>query len=91
MQTPFPDIAAFDAILQDATLNDVEKLARTFELLTNKFITQSDRQRDYAQALGDSDAVKKEHIKIGVMGNAREIFEHCYRQVTGERGRLWHE
>ncbi len=85
------DIALFDRLLSNSALSDAEKLAQAFDAMTDRFVSSSKNQMEYARALGDEEAVIKAQIKTGVMQTAREIFELCYRQVTGERGSIYNE
>lgn len=80
-----------EAIYSDRKQDELAKMAEAFELTTAAFIAQSKREVELARALGDEDTAVKEHIKAGVMAQARAIFAEQYARVSGRREVLWDE
>ncbi len=83
--------AVFAQIVADPDLTDMEKLPRTFNLVTRKFISHYEHDAELARAMGDQDTAVREQIKAGVLNASRGMYEHCYRQITGVREGIWHE
>ncbi len=64
--------------------DDLRRLAAAFGRLTGDFMAHEANQIELAGALCDDDALLKARIKYGVMAHARQMFQYCYRRVTGE-------
>jgi hypothetical protein len=80
---------AFEKIITDTTLTDLEKLVHTFELVTREFITHSQHEVEVAQAMGDKETAVREQIKSGVMHTSRQMFSYCFIRITGKRSKVW--
>ena len=63
---------------------DSEKLARTFEWITNRVVEDSQREVELLRALGDPQLLVKEQVKLSTIQHARSIFNQCYCMVTGK-------
>ncbi len=70
-------------------LPEVEKLAQAFGRMTGRVVEQANHEIELARAMQDRELVVKAQIKVSVMEHSREIFEQCYRWVTGMEA--WHE
>jgi hypothetical protein len=82
---------AFDRIVVDGSLTDMEKLVHTFDLVTQEYISHYRLDADLARAMGDNDTAVREEIKAGMIQSSRGMFEYCYIRITGRRGPLWDE
>lgn len=82
---------AFEQIVADPSLTDLEKLVKTFDLVTREFIGHSRHQAEVARAMGDKETAVRAQIKAGSLASARGMFAHCYTRITGLRGKLWDE
>jgi hypothetical protein len=82
---------AFEEILNNSALNELEKVTQAFDLVTRHFITHYQHDAEVAQALGDKTTAVREQIKAGVLQSARGMYQHCYQSVTGSRETVWHE
>jgi hypothetical protein len=71
-----------DAIY-DSDEPDVLKLARAFDAVTAAYTDRAAADIELFKAMGDDENVLKERLKHGVMANARNIFNDCYRRITG--------
>jgi hypothetical protein len=80
-----------ERIAADDALNEMERLAAAFGLVTASIIEQNGRDFELARAMGDEESAVKEQIKAGVMQSARQIFEYCYVQITDTRKGVWNE
>lgn len=82
---------AFDQIVADPSLTDLEKLVRTFDLVTREFMGHYQHDAELARIMGDKDTAVREEIKAGILNASRGMFAHCYTRITGLRGKLWDE
>jgi hypothetical protein len=78
----------FDPIF-NADLPDLEKLARAFQGITDIYLKDYQNEIELLKAVNDPEALVKEQIKLGMMKQAREIFQYCYFRVAGKKA--WHE
>jgi hypothetical protein len=78
------DMQAFNAVLE-SDLPEIEKLAKTFEMVTGMYIEDYERQVDLLRSVKERDALVKEQIKLELMKHARGIFADCYFRVAGRR------
>jgi hypothetical protein len=62
------------------------QLAERFDALSGGFTREAEHKLELARAMGDGEAVKREHIKIQVMRAARKMFAGSFREATGQRG-----
>ena len=83
--------AAFERIVTDTSLTDMEKLVRAFHLTTHQYIGHYKHDAEIARAMGDKDTAVREEIKAGMIEAARGMFGHCYLRITGVRGNWWDE
>ncbi len=82
----------FDRIILDKQMTDVQKLKSMFGYISQKFVEHGLREIEVLNALGDVETIISERIKLGTMESAREMFEFCYRYLTGDRGKdIWDE
>jgi len=82
----------FDGIITNRKIEDVDKLKKMFDYSSRQFIEQSQREAELSRAMGDEASHQQEQVRAGAMEAAREMFEHCYRYLTGDRGRsIWDE
>jgi hypothetical protein len=80
---------AFEQIVANSSLTDLEKLVRSFDLVTRKFIGHYQHDAEIARAMGDKETAVREEIKAGILQSSRGMFAHCYTRITGLRGKLW--
>lgn len=64
-------------------LSEIEQLADVFGLVTARFLRDSQNKAELARAAGDHQELIKEQIKIEVLRQTRNIFEHNYKRITG--------
>jgi hypothetical protein len=83
--------SAFEQIVNNPALTDLQKLTRAYDLVTSHFISHYERDAEVARAMGDKDTAVREQIKAGVLNSARGMYQHCYRRITGSREDIWHE
>jgi hypothetical protein len=81
----------FEQIVADSTLTDLEKLVRSFDLVTREFIGHYQHDAELARAMGDKETAVREEIKAGILNASRGMFAHCYTHITGLREKLWDE
>ncbi|MBX3058109.1 MAG: hypothetical protein KF770_16705 [Anaerolineae bacterium] len=83
--------AAFEQIVTDPALTDMQKLTRAFHLTTRQYIGHYRHDAEIARAMGDKDTAVREEMKAGMIEAARGMFGHCYLRITGKRGNWWDE
>jgi hypothetical protein len=66
-------------------LSDVEKVSRSFDLLTSFYIQHSEQDIELLKAMSDKDALIKEQIKMETIKHIRNIFKDCYMRSTGKK------
>lgn len=81
----------FERLVADPTLTDMEKLVRTFNLVTRQYIGHYKHDAEVARVMGDKETAVREELKAGMIESARGMFGHCYMRITGVRGKWWDE
>lgn len=80
----------FDGIVTNRRIEDVDKIKKMFDYTSRQFIEQSQREAELSRAMGDEESYQQEQVRAGTMEVARDMFELCYRYLTGDRGRdIW--
>ena len=64
----------FENTIADPTLTDMEKLVRTFHLVTRHYIGHYKHDAEVARAMGDKETAVREEIKAGMIEAARGMF-----------------
>lgn len=82
---------AFEQIVADPALTDLEKLVQAFDLTTRHFIDHHGHEAELARTLGDQERVVRAEIMAGMLKTSRSMFSHCYLRITGQREKLWDE
>jgi hypothetical protein len=75
--------------IKASDLPEVEKLAQAFDWVTSRYVESGRHEVELARAMKDQDSVVKEQIKVSMMEHAREIFQTCFKYVTGREA--WDE
>lgn len=78
----------FDPIF-NSDLPDLEKLARAFQGITDVYLRDYQHEIELLKATHDSQNLVKEQIKLGMVRQAREIFQYCYFRTSGKKA--WDE
>lgn len=63
--------------------SEIEQLADVFGLVTGRFLEDTIRKAEVAQAIQDREALIKEQIKLEVIKAMRQIFQVNYTRITG--------
>lgn len=71
--------------IMEMDLPEIEKLARAFDWATSRWTEGTRQELELARAMGDSEAVIREQVKLSMMEFARGIFQDCFRRVMGRR------
>jgi len=74
-----------DAI-QALDLPDIDKLARMFDLITQRIIDHAEQEVAVAKAMQDEETVVKTQIKSSTIKHARAIFSDCFWRVAARKG-----
>ena len=82
---------AFQQIVADPALTDLEKLVQTFDLTTRHFMDHHRHEAELARTLGDKETAVRADIMAGMLKTSRGMFSHCYLRITGQREKLWDE
>ncbi len=61
----------------------IEKLARGFQFVVDRQLTESEHQMELYRAMGDRGELVKEQIKHSTIQHVAEIFSDCYYRATG--------
>ena len=77
-----------EAILA-SDLPEMERLAAAYGGLTGFIIEIAEGEIELARALGDREGMVKQQVKMETLKVARDIFQRCYRGVTGRKA--WDE
>lgn len=77
-----------DAI-QALDLPDIDKLARMFDLITQRIIAHAETEVEVARAMQDKEAVVKTQIKLSTIRHARAIFSDCFWHIAARK--VWVE
>jgi hypothetical protein len=77
-----------EAILA-SDLPEMEKLAAAYGGLTGFIIEIAEGEIELARALDDREGMVKQQVKMETLKFARDIFQQCYRGVTGKKA--WDE
>ncbi len=64
----------------------LRQLAARFDAQSGGFTREAEHKLALARAMGDEEAVVREHIKIQVMRVARTMFAGSFREATGRSG-----
>jgi hypothetical protein len=65
-------------------VSELEKLSRSFELVTANYLAEYAREIEMNRAIQDEDRLLKARIQHGMIESARGMFAHCYLKSTGK-------
>jgi hypothetical protein len=78
------DMQKFEQALA-SDLPDIDKLARTFDLVTQFYVVDYTHQVDLLRTLQDRPALEREQIKLELVKHMRRIFVDCFYRVAGKK------
>jgi len=73
----------------DSNMDELDKMTRSFDLITSQILKQSDHQIELLRVLNHQEDLVKEQIKNNTMKHVREIYNTSHIQITGRKA--WHE
>lgn len=68
---------------------EIEKLTRSFDLITRQIIHFSQGQIELLRAMNDQEGLLKEQVKLSTTEHCRKVFAQCHLMATGRKA--WHE
>jgi hypothetical protein len=67
----------------ESDLTEVEKVAKAFDIATERFLDHGRKDLEVYKAMGDKESLVKEQIKQETIRFARGVFNQAFKRVMG--------
>ena len=63
--------------------SEIDRLAEVFHFILEQHLTDTAREMELLQAMGDKGQLVKEQIKYSTVQHVQSVFDDCYFRATG--------